>query len=66
MTQVHYPIPLHLQPALSYLGYKEGDFPVAERATKEVLSLPVFPEMTDEEIYYVIDSIKDFFRGKKA
>ncbi|MDI6851441.1 MAG: DegT/DnrJ/EryC1/StrS family aminotransferase [bacterium] len=66
MTQVHYPIPLHLQPALSYLGYKEGDFPVAERATKEVLSLPVFPEMTDDEINYVIDSIKDFFRGKKA
>jgi len=66
MTQVHYPIPLHLQPALSYLGYKEGDFPVAEKATKEVLSLPVFPEMTDEEINYVIDSIKDFFRGKKV
>ncbi len=62
MTQVHYPIPLHLQPALSYLGYKEGDFPVAERATKEVLSLPVFPELTDDEISYVIDSVKAFFR----
>ncbi len=63
MTQVHYPIPLHLQPALSYLGYKEGDLPVAERATKEVLSLPVFPEITDDEISYVIDSVKAFFRG---
>jgi len=62
-TQVHYPIPLHLQPALSYLGYKKGDFPVAERATQEVLSLPAFPEMTDEEIWYVVDTVKKFFRG---
>jgi dTDP-4-amino-4,6-dideoxygalactose transaminase len=62
-TQVHYPIPLHLQPALSFLGYKEGDLPVAERAAKEVLSLPIFPEMTDSEVEYVIESVKEFFRG---
>ncbi|MEO0264872.1 MAG: DegT/DnrJ/EryC1/StrS family aminotransferase, partial [candidate division WOR-3 bacterium] len=61
-TQVHYPIPLHLQPALSYLGYKEGDFPVAEKAAKEVLSLPIFPEMTDSEIDYVVNTVKEFFR----
>ncbi|MBI4684294.1 MAG: DegT/DnrJ/EryC1/StrS family aminotransferase [Nitrospirae bacterium] len=55
---VYYPIPLHLQDALSYLGYKEGDFPVAERAAKEVLSLPIHPyleEKTIEEIARVIN-----------
>ena len=59
---IHYPIPLHLQPALSYLGYEEGDLPVAEKATKEVLSLPVFPELTEEEVNYIIDSIREFFK----
>lgn len=63
MTQVHYPIPLHLQPALAYLGYKKGDFPVAERAAKEVLSLPIFPELTELEIEYIVSSVKEFFRG---
>jgi len=60
-TAIHYPRPLHLQPAFAYLGYKEGDFPVAERAAKEVLSLPVFPEMRDDEIDYVIQTIRRFF-----
>ena len=59
-TGLHYPIPLHLQEAYRYLGYKEGDFPVAERAAKRVLSLPMFPELTEEQIGYVCGKIKDF------
>jgi len=61
-TRVHYPIPLHLQPAASYLGYKTGDFPVAERLAKEMLSLPVFPELKDVEVQKVVKTIQDFFR----
>jgi dTDP-4-amino-4,6-dideoxygalactose transaminase len=49
-TGVHYPIPAHLQPAFSILGYKVGDFPVSEGAAQEVLSLPLYPEMTQEQI----------------
>ncbi len=60
-TGVHYPIPLHLQPAFRSLGYKAGDFPVAERIGEEVLSLPIFPEMTEQQFEHVCRSIKDFF-----
>ena len=49
-TGVHYPVPLHLQPAYRDLGYKAGDFPVAEAVAREVLSLPLFPEMTDAQV----------------
>ncbi len=61
-TSVYYPKPLHLQPCFEYLGYKEGDLPVAEKACFETLALPVFPEMRDEEIVYVVESIKGYFR----
>jgi len=61
ITIIHYPIPLHLQPAYSYLGYKKGDFPVAERCTSEVLSLPMYPELTRDKIEYIVDAIKEFF-----
>lgn len=47
---IHYPIPLHLQPAYRYLGYKEGDFPISERVSKEIISLPMWPELTKEQI----------------
>ena len=57
---VHYPVPQHLQKCLAYLGYKEGDMPEAERAAKETVSLPIFPEITKEEQDYVIDTIKNF------
>ncbi|GAB4379731.1 MAG: DegT/DnrJ/EryC1/StrS family aminotransferase [Calditrichia bacterium] len=58
---VHYPIPLHLQPAFRELcGYREGDFPVAERAAKRVISLPMHPELTREEQDYIIEVVQTF------
>lgn len=62
-TAIHYPIPLHLQPAYSYLGYKEGDFKESESTSKEILSLPIYPELTDEEVDYVTETILKFFKS---
>ncbi len=59
---VHYPMPLHLQKAYANLGHKPGDFPVAEKASREVLSLPMFPELTDAQIGRVVAVVKEFFR----
>lgn len=58
---LHYPIPLHLQEAYSRLGYKEGDFPVAEEVCKEILSLPICPMMTDDMVDEVVEGIKSFY-----
>lgn len=59
-TGIHYPIPIHLQPAYKDLGYRKGDFPVTESYSREILSLPMFPELKESEIKYIVDSIKDF------
>lgn len=63
-TMVYYPIPLHLQPVFSKLGYKEGDLPMTEQACKEVLSLPIFPELKDEQQDYVVQKIKEFYENE--
>jgi dTDP-4-amino-4,6-dideoxygalactose transaminase len=60
---VYYPMPLHLQPCFTDLGYKSGDYPNAEAASKEVLALPVFPEMTRVQQDTVIDAIREFYRN---
>lgn len=57
-TGLHYPIPVHLQPAYADLGYRAGAFPVAERAAADVLSLPVFPEMTDQQVDVVAAAVR--------
>ncbi|MFV9510483.1 DegT/DnrJ/EryC1/StrS family aminotransferase [Tepidibacillus sp. LV47] len=61
-TMIYYPLPLHLQPVFADLGYKEGDFPESEKAAKEVLSLPMYPELKQEQQEYVVAKIKEFYR----
>jgi dTDP-4-amino-4,6-dideoxygalactose transaminase len=62
-SEVYYPLPLHQQPALRSLGYKAGDFPVAERAAAEVLALPIFPELREDEVESVVEGVRQFYRG---
>ncbi len=58
---VYYPLPLHLQDCFKYLNYAQGDFPITEEVSKQILSLPIYPEMTGAQIDYVIKSMKSFF-----
>ena len=60
-TMIYYPSPLHTQPCFANLNYQEGDFPVAERACREVLALPIYPELTNDDFDHIIDSIVTFF-----
>ncbi|TSC63490.1 MAG: putative pyridoxal phosphate-dependent enzyme [Microgenomates group bacterium Gr01-1014_93] len=60
-TVLHYPIPVHLQEAYNFLGHKVGDFPRTETNSNTILSLPMFPGITDKEIIKVVESIKEFF-----
>jgi dTDP-4-amino-4,6-dideoxygalactose transaminase len=63
-TKVHYPIPIHLQKAAIPLGYKEEDFPTVETQAKRILSLPIYPELSDEQVRFVIEAIKLFYSEK--
>jgi len=61
-TGIHYPVPVHLQEAAQFLGYRQGDLPVTERLAGEVLSLPMYPELTDDQVAYVAEQVTAFMR----
>lgn len=61
-TAIHYPVPAHLVSSFRYLGYKKGDFPAAEKASKRILSLPCYPHLTDKEVITICNEIKNIIR----
>ncbi len=62
-TEVYYPIPMHLQECFAYLGHGAGSYPESERAAKETVALPIYPELSEAELSYVVESIREFFLG---
>jgi len=65
-TMIYYSMPLHLQPALKYLGYKKNDFPEAEKTCKEILSLPIYPELPKKDQDFIIRKIKEFYKNDRS
>lgn len=63
-AKVHYPIPIYRQPALQYLGLKEGDFPVTDRHTHEIITFPCDQHLSPQELQYVVDTVAEFYRGR--
>ena len=59
-TGIHYPIPIHLQKAYSFMGIKQGAFPIAEKVADEILSLPMYPELSEEQMEYISETVKSF------
>jgi len=65
-TEVYYPVPMHVQECFAYLGHKAGEFRVSEAAAMETLALPIYPELSDAQLRYVVETIRSFFVGEKS
>ncbi len=63
-TKIHYPVPIHLQDSMRFLGCQRGDFPMCEQAAREMLSLPIYPELSIDQFDQICNSIHDFFHSK--